>query len=481
LVNWRNLVTSLQAYYGDLLAGDGYASRMVRAADVVSRARLEQLESGRVNNSSADLSAESNATYRTVALHLIPILILCYFSAYIDRSNIGIAKLEFTADLHFDEATYGLAGGLFYLGYSLFEVPSALMLRRAGARRTFFRILLLWSLFSAALAWIRTPAEFYALRFLIGVAEAGFFPGVLYYLSHWVPAARRARFTAWFLSSITLTGIIGGPLAGFLLHTLSGTWNLKGWQWLFIVEGLPGMLLALLLLRVLRDSPASAEWLSAEQKALIQRDLNEDVPKAGTEIGVREIALSSALRDRKFYALAFMSSSVIAGAAGISLWMPTVLRHAGFASASMVAVLTAIPYAAALVAQQWVAHRSDRRQERRWHAALSGLLAAAGWAATLFATGPIPTLICLSIAAAGTFAATGPFWSLPPSYLSGRGAAVGIAMITTCGGVASFVSPIIVGSAARYWHSDLIAPAYYSLLLGCGSVVLLWGTRAHPA
>jgi MFS family permease len=439
------------------------------------------LESRVVNNLSAGLSAESDGTYRKVALHLVPILILCYFSAYIDRSNIGIAKLQFTADLHFDETTYGLAGGFFYLGYSLFEVPSALMLRRVGARRTFFRILLLWSLFSAALAWIRTPAEFYALRFLIGVAEAGFFPGVLYYLSHWVPVARRAQFTAWFLSSITLTGIIGGPLAGFLLRNLSGTLNLRGWQWLFIVEGVPGVLLAVLLMRHLCDSPVSAEWLSDSQKALIKRDLAEDLRKAAVKTAEREITLSGALRDRRFYALAVMSSAVIAGAAGIALWMPTVLRNAGFASAATVAVLTAIPYAAALLAQQWVAHRSDRRQERRWHAALSGLVAAAGWAGTLCATGPVFTLIFLSIATAGTFAATGPFWSLPPAYLSGRGAAVGIAMITTFGGLASFLSPVIVGSAARHWHSGLIAPAYYSLLLGSGSVVLLWGTRARSA
>jgi MFS family permease len=325
---------------------------LVRATDgFFLAARALQLESLIVSDTAAARLMESDATYRKVALHLIPILILCYFSAYIDRSNIGIAKLQFTTDLHIDEAMYGLGGGLFYLGYSLFEVPSTLMLRRWGARRTFFRILLLWSLFSTALAWIRTPGEFYALRFLIGVAEAGFFPGVLYYLSHWVPAARRARFTAWFLSSITLTGIIGGPLSGLLLRRLGGVLSLKGWQWLFIAEGLPGILLAVVLMRHLCDSPTSAQWLSERQKALIGRDLAEDSSGSRSKSTRCEMTLSHALRNRQFYALALMSSAVIAGAAGIALWMPTVLRNAGFGSAATVAALTAIPYAAALLAQ----------------------------------------------------------------------------------------------------------------------------------
>jgi MFS family permease len=472
----------MQVSYDDSIPPVFHPPHLVRATDGFAfPAPSPRLESLIVSDFTAAPSMESDATYRKVALHLIPILILCYFSAYIDRSNIGIAKLQFTADLHIDEAMYGLGGGLFYLGYSLFEVPSMLVLRRVGARRTFFRILLLWSLFSAALAGIKTPGAFYALRFLIGVAEAGFFPGVLFYLSHWVPAARRARFTGWFLSSIPLTGIIGGPLSGFLLRSLGGFWGLKGWQWLFIVEGLPGVLLAVLLLRYLCDSPTSAHWLSERQKTLIARDLAAESSGIRLRTTGREMTLMRALRDPPFYALALMSSAVIAGAAGIALWMPTILRNAGFATAESVAALTAIPYAAAFLAQQWVAHRSDRRLERRWHAALSGLVGAAGWAGALFAASPAWTLLSLSIAAAGTFAATGPFWSLPAAYLAGRGAAAGIAVITTCGGLASFLSPLIVGSAASHWHTGLAAPAYYSLLLASGSIVLLWGTRPRPA
>lgn len=432
----------------------------------------------RLKLASAQSALESDAAYRKVALHLIPLLILCYFSAYIDRSNIGIAKLQFTGDLHFTEAIYGLGGGLFYLGYSLFEVPSNLLLHRVGARRTFFRILTLWSLFSALLALIETPGQFYLLRFLIGAAEAGFFPGVLYYLSHWVPTARRARFTAWFLSAIALTGVIGTPLSGLLLHALDGAAGLKGWQWLFIVEGLPGIVLAAAVLLFLRDSPATAGWLTSDQKALILRDLDED--RGALRASGQYRALSVALRDRYFYALALMSASVIAGSAGIALWMPTILRRSGIADATTISMLSAIPYAAALVAQQWVARRSDRRQERRRHAACAGFIAAAGWMSAAFFSDHAPlTLISLTVATAATFAATGPFWAMPPAYLAGAGAAAGIAAITTCGGIAAFLSPIIVGWAMTRWHSASLAPAYYGLLSGLSSAALLWGTRAR--
>jgi MFS family permease len=418
--------------------------------------------------------ALATETYGRVARRLIPFLILCYFSAYIDRSNIGIAKLQFSADLHISEAAYGLAGGLFYLGYCLFEVPSNLLLRRIGARRTFFRILLLWSAFSAALAVVTAPSGFYLLRFLIGAAEAGFFPGVLFYLSQWVPANRRARFTALFMSAMAISGVIGGPFSALILSRLQGIGGLAGWQWLFIVEGLPGIALGFIALAWLPDTPDDARWLSAEQKALIRTEL----ARGKTASASTSLSLAGVLRDPRFYPLAAMAVALIGGIGGIALWMPTVLRASGFTSAARVAALTAVPYFCALVAQQWVARRSDRCGERRWHAGICTLIAAAGWLSLSAATGqPWLTLALLCVTTAAIFGATGPFWTLPSTLFPGPSAAVAIAAVSTCGGIAAFVGPIVVGWLAVRWTTTLASSVFYGVLLAAGGALLLLRTR----
>lgn len=420
-------------------------------------------------------AAELDETYRVVSRRLIPFLIVCYIFAYIDRSNIGIAKLGFMSELGFSEAIYGLAGGLFYLGYSLFEVPSNLMMKKIGARLTIARIMFLWSLFSAATAFMLVPWHFYTLRFLLGVAEAGFFPGVLLYLSYWAPAARRASMTAQFMSAMALAGIIANPIGGLIMSNLEGVGGLAGWQWLFIVEGLPGCALAVMAFFYLTDRPAHAKWLTARQKTLLEEDLAREV---AADSGQKHARFVDAVRDPRFYSLAVMAMAMISGLAGLSLWVPTIIRRAGIEDVLTIGLISALPYVFGVIAQQLIARSSDRLQERRWHAAGAGLFGAAAWLCLPLVQGNVVLSVvaacCIGI---GMFGATGPFWSLPATYLKGTAAAGGIAIITTCGAVAGFFSPIIVGRLTDQSGTLSMGQVYFGCLLALGSILLVLLSR----
>lgn len=423
-------------------------------------------------------AAELEETYRIVSRRLIPFLIVCYIFAYIDRSNIGIAKLGFMGTLGFSEAVYGLAGGLFYLGYSLFEVPSNLWMKRIGARLTIARIMFLWSLVSAATAFMLVPWHFYSLRFLLGVAEAGFFPGVLLYLSYWAPAARRARMTAQFMSAMALAGVIANPVGGLIMSGMDGLGGLAGWQWLFIVEGLPGCALAVVAFFYLTDRPAQAKWLTVRQKALLEEDLSREAAAAG---GQKHARFIDAIKDPRFYSLAVMAMAMISGLAGLSLWVPTIIRRAGIDDVLTVGLISALPYVFGVVAQQLIARSSDRLQERRWHAAGAGLFGAAAWLCLPLAQGNLVLSVvaacCIGI---GMFGATGPFWSLPATYLKGTAAAGGIAIITTCGAVAGFFSPIIVGWVSDQTGTLSFGQIYFGTFLAIGSTLLVLLSRPGP-
>jgi MFS family permease len=429
---------------------------------------------GRENPVTAsDLSADPRkALYAKIGWRLIPLLIVVYISAFIDRSNIAVAKLEFMGDLGLTEAAYGLAGGLFYLGYCLFEVPSNLVLARVGAKRTIMRIMILWSLCSAAFALITQPWHFFSLRFLLGAAEAGLFPGVLFYLSQWAPAARRARFTALFMSAMALSGVITGPISGAIMANSDGVGGLHAWQWLFLVEGLPGVALAIIVHLLLTDTPAQAAWLTETEKAIVHADLAAEAAARKPVAGLR---WTSVFKDRRFYALAMMAMALLGTINGISLWVPTVIRKSGVAGILQVSLLSSVPYIVAVIVQQLVARSSDKRQERTFHAAVPALIAAAGWLILpQVKDSPALSLLVLCLIAAGTFGATGPFWSLPATLLAGSASATGIAMVTTSGGVAAFLSPIIVGwatdrtgdlAAGQYFYAALIAIAAVGLVL----------------
>jgi MFS family permease len=273
-----------------------------------------------------DATSQAEAAYRKIYWRIIPFLMLCYLVAFVDRSNIGFAKLQFVKDLGLTEAVYGFGAGIFYLGYILFEVPSNLMLEKVGVRKTLLRIMTVWGVCSAATAFIATDWHLYILRFLLGAGEAGFFPGILFYLTLWTPAKRRARLTAMFMASIGVSGIIGGPLSGAIMTHLDGVWGLAGWQWLFLAEGVPAALLGVIAFFYLKDSPADATWLTDGEKATVLADLEAE--KAAQSQNSHH-SFGAALRAKKFYVLVGLALALIAGTGGIFFWLPTIIRSSG--------------------------------------------------------------------------------------------------------------------------------------------------------
>ncbi len=418
-------------------------------------------------------AVDADSVYRKVLLHLLPLLIVVYIIAYIDRSNVGFAKLGFMRDLHFSDTVFGIGAGVFYAGYMIFEIPSNLMLARIGFRKTLLRIMLLWAICSGLLAVMTSPMSYYVARFLLGAAEAGLFPGVLLYLTYWVPVSRRTRFTAAFMAAIPLSGVIGAPLSGLIMHATEGWYGLKGWQWLFLIEGAPAVLFAAVVLFVLKDRPASATWLSAAERDLIERDLEADRAKSASVEGK---SFADVLRSPRFYLLVGMGVALLASTSNVSFWLPSTIQRSGVTNVWTIGLMGMAPYIVGVIAQQLVARHSDLRGERRWHAAACATVSALGWCALpLVSNDPMLSLIALTVTAGGTFAAMGPFWSMPSLYLSRRAAAGGIALISTLAGVGSLISPVLVGWLNDYTRS-LAAGQYYLaalLMIGAATVVAI--------
>jgi D-galactonate transporter len=384
-------------------------------------------------------------TYAKVGRRLIPFLMLCYLGAYLDRVNVGFAKLQMLNDLRFSETIYGMGAGIFFLGYFLFEVPSNVILHRVGARRWLARIMLTWAAISASFAFVTTPTTFYILRFLLGVAEAGFAPGVILYLTYWFPSERRAKALSLFFMAIPLAGIIGGPLSGWILHSLHGAMALSGWKWLFLLEALPSLVLGIAILLYLDDGIARAKWLTETEKALLERNIASDDAHKMAHLSIR-----SFIGDRRLWLMAAIYFCVVLGQYGLTFWLPTIIRKAGVADPLWVGIFTAIPYLCAIVALPLVGMSADRRRERRFHLAVPMLIAAAGFA-TLPTLGSVgASVVCLCIASAGILASSSQFWSLPTALLGGMSAAAGIAAVNCFANLAGFFSPAIVG-----WLNDL--------------------------
>ena len=418
---------------------------------------------------------DRDALYRKVRWRLMPMLVLCYVCAFINRSNVGFAKLEFVKDLGFDEVIYGFGAGIFYAGYMVFEVPSNLYLAKRGARRTLLRIMVLWGLASAGMALMQSPTQFYTLRVILGAAEAGLFPGVLLYLTFWVPASRRARFTSVFMVSIALSGLIGGPLSSAIMGGMNGVLGLAGWQWLFIIEGLPSCLLGVIAYWYLSDGPASAPWLDERERHALVDDLARDHTGA---TGPVHRSFGPVLRDPRFYVLVCMAYALFASIGAVSFWLPSIIRESGIRSTGTIGLLSAIPYLTGAVAQILVGRHSDKHLERRWHTAVPALIAATSWGLLPFLGGrPVPALIILCLATAGTLASMVPFWTIPPTLLTGTAVAAGIALISTVGSFANLVSPILVGWLAR--NTGLLAAGqyYYAVVTALGALALAIGGR----
>lgn len=379
--------------------------------------------------------------YSKVTRRIVPLLLLGYVIAYLDRVNVSFAKLQMLDDLALSETVYGLGAGIFFLGYFLFEVPSNLLLHRLGARVWLSRIMISWGLISAAMMFVSTPVTFYVFRFLLGVAEAGFFPGVIYYLTLWYPASRRARVTAMFMTGIAISSVAGGLLSGWLMQTFDGVNGWAGWQWMFVLEALPAVALGCYLYFRLDGDIQSATWLTREEKSMLVAELARDVGSS------QEGSFKDAFLDRRVWLACVIYFCAMTGLYGIGFWLPTIILDLGIESPSRIGALTAIPYAVAGIGMVLVGRSADRRGERRWHIAVPATLGALGLLlSTELSHTPTMALAALTLAAFGILTVPPLFWSLTTTYFRGAWAAAGIAMINSFGNLAGFVSPYAVGS-----------------------------------
>jgi ACS family tartrate transporter-like MFS transporter len=388
----------------------------------------------------AEVAIPQSAMAR-VRRRLIPFLFLLYVVAYLDRVNVGFAALDMNRDLGFTAAVYGLGSGIFFVSYTLLEIPSNLMLARVGAGPWIARIMLSWGLVSAAMAFVHDATTFYVLRFLLGAAEAGFFPGIIYYLTQWFPARERARAVALFMTGTAIAGVIGGPLSSALL-LLDGAWGFHGWQWLFLAEGVPAVLLAPVVWRQLNQSPATATWLPEDERRWLVATLAAEQASRPNVHGTVRAAFASP----RLWALAALYFCIVLAFYGVSFWLPQILQQLGTASSATVALISALPYVAAAVAMVLVGSHSDTTGERRWHVAGPALVGALGFVmAATVPTSLVLSLVALSVAAMGVWGALGPFWALPTAFLTGRAAAGGVALVNSVGNIGGFVGPTLVG------------------------------------
>jgi len=378
--------------------------------------------------------------YRKISVRIIPLMMLLYFMAFLDRVNIGFAALTMNQDLGFTAYIYGWGAGIFFLGYFLFEVPSNVFLQKVGPRRWIARIMITWGILSAAMAFVSTPWSFLVLRFLLGVAEAGFLPGMLLYLTYWFPARHRAKFIALFMAAVPLANTIGAPISGLIVD-INDFLGLRGWQWLFLIEGLPSCVLGIVVLFALPDGPGRANWLTAEERAVVEADLADDHRLAS---GRSLHAMWPALVDRRVLLLCASYFGVVIALYGIGFWLPQITKAMGFSNAA-VGVIVAIPYAFSAAAMLFWGRRSDRRAAHVQHVALAAALGVAGFIGSLFAGSSWPMLCCLGLASVGIYALLGPFWAIPPIFLRGAAAGGGIALINSVGNLGGFVGPYLMG------------------------------------
>lgn len=384
--------------------------------------------------------------YRKATWRLIPFIFVCYLFNYLDRVNVGFAKLEMLDALKLSETVYGLGAGIFFVGYVLSGVPSNLILHKLGARRWIAIMMVLWGALSAAMLTVSSPVSFYVLRFLTGVAEAGFFPGIVFYLTNWFPSQKRGQVMALFMSAIPVSGLIGGPLSGWMLaHFSAGQGGLAGWQWLFLLQGLPTVLLGITVLFVLSDGLRQAPWLKADEKAAMLAELEAD--EASRRASSHAVhSFSAVLRNGHVWMMGLIYFSIQMGVYAINFWLPSIIKGLGVADATTVGWLSAVPYLFAGVSMVVVGRSADARRERRWHVsgpmfvALGGLLLAANFSGNIDIV-----MVGLVLATMGALSALSMFWPLPAAFLGSAAAAGGLALINSLGQVAGFVSPFLVG------------------------------------
>ncbi|MGW3627107.1 MFS transporter [Streptomyces sp. NPDC000880] len=396
-------------------------------------------------NESAKTEGEwKERIYRKVSWRLFPLIIVCYFLAFLDRTNVGIAKLQMNDELGLSDAAFGLGAGLFFIGYVLFEVPSNLYMHKIGAKKTISRIMVLWGIVSACFMFVENPAEFYALRLLLGACEAGFFPGVILYLTYWFPSDMRARAIGIFILAQPVSGLVGAPLGGWILGSFDHVGGLSGWQWLFLIEGIPSIILGIAVIWLLTDTPQEAKWLTEREKGLVLGEVKRD---RELKKSFASHSLSELVRDKYMILLVALVFAQSMGLYGLSFWLPTLVKNAGVDGTLMTGVVTAAPYACGIIAMIFVSRSSDRRHERKWHLSVPFCVTAAGisTSAALGGSSTIASIAALCVAGAGAYTVAALCWNVPPAFFTGVAAAAGIAGINALGNLGGFVSPYLIG------------------------------------
>ena len=411
---------------------------------------------------------DADAVYRKVAVRLIPLLFLCYIAAYLDRVNVGFAKLQMQQALQLSESVYGFGAGIFFVGYFIFEIPSNVLLHKVGAGRWIARIMVTWAVLSAATMFVNSAMSFYVVRFLLGAAEAGFFPGIILYLTYWFPAARRGRATSLFLTAVAVAGIVGGPASGWILHSLDGACRLRGWQWLFLLEALPSLLQGVLAWFFLEDRVKHAQWLTPAERELVARDI------AAEESTKADGGLGSVLSDGKVWLLALVYFAIVSGLYGVSFWLPSIIKAMGVSDPLQVGFISMIPWAFGIVAMVMMARSADLRQEYRWHTAVSCIAGAAGLLVSVaFHADVMLSMAGLTLCTMGIMAALPIFWSNPTAILGGTAAAMGIAFINSVGNLAGFAIPWIIGLIKDATHSTDHGLHLLAALMVLGAIAVL--------
>jgi MFS family permease len=448
--------------------------------------------------SSAVTPQFEEATYKKAASRLIPFVFLCYIVAFLDRVNVGFAKLQMASDLKFSDAIYGVGAGIFFIGYFIFEVPSNVILEKVGARVWIARIMITWGVISSAflftgdIHWGAVAAAFgfsdaqftfYFLRFLLGAAEAGFFPGIILYLTYWFPGERRAKMVALFMTAIGVSQLIGSPVSGAIMQFMDGAYGWRGWQWLFLLEGIPSVIIGVLVLLILPDGPNSARWLTEQERDLLVARIDHD-NASKRELGGRH-SLSDAFKDGRVWALALVYFALATCFYAVGFWMPTIIQELGIDKKDLlkVGLLSMIPWGASIVAMIWWGSHSDRTGERRWHCA-SGLLAIMVGLLLLAIAhkSPIVSIGALTLITMGWAGCVCTFWSLPTAFLSGTAAAAGIAWINSVGNLGGYFGPDLIGTIRTAAHGA--AEAAFFTLAGIalvGALIVLFLPRTQRA
>ncbi|MBJ9752089.1 MFS transporter [Burkholderia cepacia] len=410
--------------------------------------------------------ADLDALYRRIGWKLMPLLLVAQVLAYLDRVNVGAAKLQMAGDLGLSDTVYGIGAGIFFVGYFLFEVPSNLMLHRVGARVWIARIMVTWGIVSAAAAWVHSPATFYLQRLILGVAEAGFFPGIVLYLTYWFPAHRRGRMTTLFMSATAVAGIVGNMLSGWIMTNLDGFAALSGWQWTFVIEGLPTVVVGLAVHYLLPSRPNDARWLSPEEADAVLRGLDVNAGRA------EETQRASRLSASEMVLLTTIYFLLLVGLYGIGFWLPTLVKDTGLTKLSWIGVCSAIPYLIAVLAMNVGARSADRAGNWAAYVVGGAGVASVGFILSASFSGALPAVIAgLSLAAAGTLTALPLFWHLPTMRLTGTAAAAGIATINCFGNLAGFAGPIAFGWL-KDRHHDAIGPTMLLALSALAAALL---------